>query len=69
MSCLFNGDGSKCVNMEKKFVTECEKQGKGGDDACHIILSKKIQDCALSLENMDGKLPVATAALMVCFSI
>ncbi|CAN6292717.1 unnamed protein product [Urochloa humidicola] len=74
LSCLQNGTEngsglasivSLCVNMEKKFVSECEKQGEGGDDAYHIILSKDIQKRALSLENMDGNFPVATAALML----
>lgn len=55
--------------MEKKFISECQRQGVGGDASGHIILSREIQKCALSLVNLEGEFPVAAAALMVCCSL
>ena len=55
--------------MEKKFISESQRQGVGGDASGHIIPSGEIQECALSLMNLEGEFPIVAAALMLFCSL
>lgn len=41
----------KCVEMEKQFIAEYERQGKEAYGTANHILSKEIQDRALLLKD------------------